>query len=73
MPTTENQLLKPKIMKPNQDQIEDQLLDALLHEQNRGDREQALADIETTLNHGMDSSRVLISLSPESQTLAAFF
>ena len=58
MPTTENQLLKPKIMKPNQDQIEDQLLDALLHEQNRGDREQALADIETTLNHGMDSSRV---------------
>ena len=45
-------------MKPNQDQIEDQLLDALLHGQNRGDREQELADIETALNHGMDSSRV---------------
>ena len=37
-------------MKPNQDQVEDQLLDALLHEQNRGDREQALADIEAALN-----------------------
>jgi Ca-activated chloride channel family protein len=37
-------------MKPDQDQIEDQLLDALLHEQNRGDRDQALAEIENALN-----------------------
>lgn len=37
-------------MKPNQEQIEDQLLDALLHEQNRSDREAALADIEAALD-----------------------
>jgi secreted protein with Ig-like and vWFA domain len=37
-------------MKPTQDQIEDQLLDSLLHEQNRGDREQAIAEIENALN-----------------------
>lgn len=37
-------------MKPNQEQIEDQLLDALLHEQNRRDREQALKDIEAAIN-----------------------
>ena len=39
-------------MKPNPDQVEDQLLDALLHEQNRSDREQALADIEAALHGG---------------------
>ena len=37
-------------MKPNPDPIEDQLLDALLHEQTRGDREQAIAEIENALN-----------------------
>ncbi len=40
-------------MKPNQEQLEDQLLDALLHEQNRTDREVALADIENALNEQM--------------------
>ena len=39
-------------MKPNPNQVEDQLLDALLHEQNRSDREQALADIEAALHGG---------------------
>lgn len=39
-------------MKPTQDQIEDQLLDALLHEQNRDDREQAVAEIENALYGG---------------------
>jgi Ca-activated chloride channel family protein len=37
-------------MKPNQEQVEDQLLDALLHEQNPSDREQALAQIENAIN-----------------------
>ncbi len=37
-------------MKPDQDQIEDQLLDALLHQQNRGDREQTIADIEAAVD-----------------------
>ena len=37
-------------MKPNQEQIEDQLLDALLHEHKRNDREAALADIEAALD-----------------------
>jgi len=45
-------------MKPNQEQLEDQLLDALLHEQNRSGREQALADIETALNEDMVASRI---------------
>ncbi len=40
-------------MKPNQDQVEDQLLDALLHEQNRSDREHELANIEAALNRGI--------------------
>ncbi len=40
-------------MKPNQEQLEDQLLDALLHEHNRTNREQALADIENALNEQM--------------------
>lgn len=39
-------------MKPTQDQIEDQLLDALLHEQNRGEREHALANIDAALYGG---------------------
>lgn len=52
MLANENQYLKPKTMKPNPDQVEDQLLDALLHEQNRSDREQALADIEAALHGG---------------------
>jgi len=37
-------------MKPDQGQVEDQLLDALLHEQKRSDREQALADIEAAID-----------------------
>ena len=45
-------------MKPNQDQVEDQLLDALLHEQNRSDREQALANIEAALNGGSSPFQV---------------
>lgn len=45
-------------MKPNQDQVEDQLLDALLHEQNRGDREQALANIEAALHGGSQPFQV---------------
>ena len=40
-------------MKPNQEQLEDQLLDALLHEQNRTDREVVLVDIENALNEQM--------------------
>ena len=52
MLANKNQYLKPKTMKPNQNQVEDQLLDALLHEQNRSDREQALADIEAALHGG---------------------
>ncbi|MEO8614252.1 MAG: VWA domain-containing protein [Luteolibacter sp.] len=39
-------------MKPNQDQLEDQLLDALLHEQSRSDREDALRKIEDALDTG---------------------
>ena len=38
-------------MKPDQEHMEDQLLDALLHEQNRSDREKALADIEAAIDH----------------------
>lgn len=45
-------------MKPNQEQVEDQLLDALLHEQNRNDREPALAEIEKALNADYISSRM---------------
>ena len=37
-------------MKPNQEQLEDQMLDALLHEQNRSDRDQSLADIEAAID-----------------------
>ena len=37
-------------MKPDQRKSEDQLLDALLHEQNRSDRERALADIEAAID-----------------------
>lgn len=45
-------------MKPNQDKIEDQLLDALLHEQNRDDREQAVAEIENALNGQKSEVRI---------------
>ncbi len=37
-------------MKPTQEQLEDQLLDALLHEQNRSDKEIALQRIENALD-----------------------
>jgi Ca-activated chloride channel family protein len=37
-------------MKTDHEQVEDQLLDALLHEQNRSDREKALADIEAAID-----------------------
>jgi len=45
-------------MKPNQEQIEEQLLDALLHEQNRSDREQTLAEIEAALDREINSIHV---------------
>ncbi len=45
-------------MKPDQDQIEDQLLDTLLHEQNRGDREQSIAEIENALNGQKSELRI---------------
>ena len=47
-------------MKTDQEKLEDQMLDALLHEQNRNDREQVLADIETALNEEKVPSRVHI-------------
>ena len=50
-------------MKKDQEKLEDQLLDALLHEQNRGDRELAISEIEAKLfNEERDSNRSAIPM-----------
>jgi len=43
-------------MKLTQQQIEDRLLEALLHEQNRSDKDQALTEIEAALDTGFKSN-----------------
>ncbi|MGJ8632829.1 MAG: hypothetical protein ACSHX7_02835 [Luteolibacter sp.] len=42
-------------MKSNQEEVKEQLLDALLHEQKRCDREQAIAKIETAIGDAAES------------------
>ena len=47
-------------MKSDQEQTEDQLLDALLHEQKRNDREQAYADIEAAIDGAKKPNLVIL-------------
>ncbi len=59
-------------MRPDQEKTEDQLLDALLHEQNRNDREQAYADIENAIDNAKIPSPIIVrSMWPQRLGLVA--